>query len=178
MIYGFKITILFCSSLLIFACSEAPPAEPSCRVNAQHISNHQGAAACILRMSNNMLVTQLHSGRFDVPTADTNSSNDGMLKSAQCLAHQAMWRDTGLNVEVQRVVGAQTDGTWLFACTVNAGFDGTEAPFEAPNWSKANVENVVFLNPFDIEQDNWDEPEHFTAVRDAFVLNGIYQKKP
>ncbi|MFT6268683.1 MAG: hypothetical protein ACJAVV_001498 [Alphaproteobacteria bacterium] len=134
-------------------------------------------------MNNRLLVTQLTSGLYDLPSThstlpNSKSTDESLVKSAQCLAHQAMWQQTGLNVEVQGVVGAQADGTWLFGCYVNAGFDGTEAPFSAPDWSDSDVENIAFIDPFDIELQNWARRDHFTIVRDAYVLQGIHQNSP
>jgi hypothetical protein len=134
-------------------------------------------------MNNKLLVIQLSSGLYDLPSANftaanLTSTNESLVKSAQCLAHQAMWQQTGLNVEVQDVAGAQADGTWLFGCYVNAGFDGTEDPFSAPDWSHSNVENIVFIDPFDIELQNWARRDHFTVVRDAYVLQGKHQIFP
>lgn len=162
------------ASMFVSACSPNPPSEPSCRVNAQHASSHQRAGACIVRMNNKLLVTQLSNGLFDLPSQRTNSNMGEMIKSAQCLAHQAMWQQTGFNVEVQQVVGAQADGTWLFACTINAGFDGTEPPFDAPKWNAANVNKIAFIDPFEIELQNWANRQQFIVVRDAYVVQGIY----
>jgi hypothetical protein len=176
--YGLKLTLLLTTSLFIFACSKQNPAEPSCRVNALHASSHQGGGACVVRMNNKLLVTQLTSGLYDLPSAIHIASKGRIHDSAQCLAHHAMWRDTGLNVEVQQVVGTQTDGTWLFSCEVNAGFDGTEEPFAAPPWSNDNVEYIAFIDPFNIELQNWANRDHFTVMRDAYVLEGVQKASP
>jgi hypothetical protein len=183
MIYRCKLTVLFLIGIFLSACSEQDPSEPSCRVNAAFASNHKGAGACVVRMNNKLLVTQLTSGLYDLPSkryglSDSMSSNVSIIKSAQCLAHQAMWQQTGLNVEVQAVIGAQADGTWIFACHINAGFNGTEAPFSPPYWSNSNIQNIAFINPFEIELQDWARQKHFTVVRDAYVLAGIHQNNP
>jgi len=158
------------------ACSEQPPAQPSCRVNASAVSNHQGVAACIVSVNGKLLVTQLESGLYDLPIIKNISSTSSGSKSAQCAAHQSMWLQTGLNVEVQNVVGAQADGTWLFGCKLSSGFDGSEAPFDPPHWSSDNVKKIMFINPFDIELYNWAQRDHFDIMRDAYILQGNYQK--
>lgn len=172
MVYGCKFIALLTLSILTLSCSEQDFAQPSCRVKASVASSHQGAGACIVRMNNKLLATQLNSGLYDIPSirASTHSlANNSMYTSAQCLAHRAMWEQTGFNVEVQGVVGAQADGTWLFECQLDAGFDGTEAPFPAPSWNKANVANIAFIDPFEIDVENWARRSHFIVVRDAFV---------
>lgn len=157
------------------ACTQQDVAEPSCRVNASFASNHQGPGACIVRINGKLLVNQLDSGLYDLPSGKIISSMHNVSKSAQCLAHQSMWQQTGLNIEVEKVVGAQANGIWLFGCKLEAGFDGTEPPFDAPQWSNNEVEKVMFINPFDIELQNWAQREHFEIVRDAYVLQGNYQ---
>jgi hypothetical protein len=176
--YGLKLLSLLLIGLGSIACTQQMPAEPNCRVNASYASSHQGAGACVIRQGNKLLVTQLQSGLYELPSAKSNSTNQEMRKSAQCLAHHAMWQSTGFNVEVQQVIGSQKDGTWLFECTLNAGFDGSEAPFSPPSWSKPAVKYIAFVDPFDIELQNWAQPDHFTVVRDAFVLQGINQESP
>lgn len=175
MINGFKLTIYLLFYGLLFACSNQDMPEPSCRVNAKHASSYQGAGACVVRLSNKLLVTQLQSGLYDLPSAKEISNNGKLVKSAQCLAHQAMWQHTGLNVEVQQVVATQADGTWLFACSMNAGFDGSEAPFETPSWSPSDIKYVAFINPFEIDLHNWAKRDQFNVVRDAYILSNVKQ---
>lgn len=176
MISGFKLLILLLIGLFIVACSQQEASEPSCRVDASDASNHQGAGACIVILNGKLLVNTLDNGLYDLPFIDIISSNQNITKSSQCMAHQSMWQQTGLNVEVKSVLGAQSDGVWLFGCKLEAGFDGTEPPFDAPPWSSKEVETVMFINPFDIELHNWVHREHFEIVRDAYVLQGNYQK--
>lgn len=181
MINGCKITIILLLTLFILACSEHKYEQPSCRVNANVASAHQGAGACIITMNKNLMVIQLSSGLYDLPIArsislSSEQNTASRRTSAQCLAHQAMWQQTGLNVEVQGLVGAQSDGTWLFGCEVNAGFDGTEAPFNTPSWSDRNVVKVAFINPFEIERQNWARSSHFDVMRNAYILQETSQK--
>lgn len=175
MIFRLKLFIFLLVSIIITACSKQPVSEPSCRVNASAASNHQGAGACIVRINGKLLVTQLNSGLYDLPTGHNISSSQNISKSSQCLAHQSMWQQTGLNVEVLKVIGAQADGTWLFGCKLEAGFDGSESPFDAPPWSNDEIKTVLFINPFDIDLHNWARRDHLEIVRDAYVLQGSYQ---
>ncbi len=161
---GFKIVFICLFVVILAACAENELSEPSCRINNHFASNHQGSAACVVVLSNKLLVLQLQPRAYNLAIAESNRS-----RSAQCSAHHAMWQQTGLNVEVGEVLGIHANGTWLFACNLNAGFDGTEPPFDAPPWSAKNVEKIAFIDPFLIEQDNWVSPEQFTVTRDAYV---------
>lgn len=171
MIYGCKLSIILVLSITLSGCGQRNLAQPSCRVAANAVSNHYGAGACIVVMNNKLLVIQLDSDLYDLPISHAQSPNahNNVLLSAQCLAHNAMWQQTGLNVEVRNLVGAQLDGTWLFTCISNAGFDGSEAPFNPPSWSKSNIKKIAFIDPFDIDLQNWSRRDHFTTVRDAYV---------
>jgi len=170
-IYGVFAAIIIVLTLLQACTSENLPA-PSCRVNANYVSNQQGPGACIVRLNHKLLVTQLHSGQYDLPISDSISD-----RSAQCSAHYEMWQQTGLNIEVEKVVGIQKNGTWLFACRLESGFDGTEAPFDPPPWSQHQIDKVAFIEPFTIELDSWHRPDQFIVVRDGFVASGQYQEE-
>lgn len=170
-----KFFIILSVSTLISACSEQQFAQPSCRVKTSDTDNHQGAGACIVRINGNLLVNQLDSGLYDLPNSNNISSTSEIQMSAQCAAHQSIWEQTGFNVEVQKVVGVQADGTWLFGCKLDAGFDGTEPPFDAPQSSNKQVTSVLFIKPFEIDLHNWARPDHFDIVKDAYVLQGNYQ---
>ena len=172
MIYGHKLIIILLLLLGASACTDSELAAPSCRVNANEISSHQGPAACIIVLSNKLLVLELQSGLYDLAIGDINNTSIShtAMRSAQCVAHEAMWQQTGFNVEVQGVLGAQIDGTWLFACISNSGYDGTEDPFYAPNWSNKKIKSLAFVDPFEIELQNWARRDHFNVVRDAYML--------
>ena len=175
MIFRCKLFFLLLISAGSVACSPQNVPEPGCRVNASAASNHQGAGACIVIINKKLLVIQLASGLYDLPISQDHSSKQNLNQSAQCYAHRSMWQQTGLNVEVEHVVGAQADGLWLFGCKLEAGFDGTEPPFSAPLYSSDTVETVMFINPFEIDLHNWVHREHFDIVRDAYILQGKYQ---
>jgi hypothetical protein len=87
-----------------------------------------------------------------------------------------MWRQTGLNIEVEKVVGIQANGTWLFACKLEAGFDGSEPPFDPPPWAQSDIKKLEFVEPFTLEVNDWHRPDQFIVVRDGFVAQGQYQQ--
>jgi len=168
---GLKISCIFAFILLLLACSQEPWPEPSCRVSANYVSNHQGAGACVVRLNNHLLALKLNNNLYDLAMSDSISN-----KSAQCAAHNAMWLQTGLNVEVSSVVGLQADGTWLFACTLDAGFDGSEDPFPPNPATEKQIQHVEFVKPFSLDLYDWANPDQFIIVRDAFVAQGKLQQ--
>ena len=168
----FKFAFFLVIFLFISACGQNNLPAPSCRVNANYISNHQGPAACIIVKQGKLLTKQLNSGQYDLVHGGASQ-----LRSAQCSAHYAMWQQTGLNVEIENVVGVFDDGTWLFGCNLESGFDGSEEPFKAPAWSSPDVDNILFIDPFTIEHKNWRDPARFITVRDAYIEQKNYQKQ-
>lgn len=170
-ISGFKISFIFLFILSLLACTQEPLPEPSCRVNAKYVSNHQGPGACVVRMNDLLLALKLNNGSYDLPISDSISS-----QSAQCSAHNEIWQQTGLNIEVEKPLGIQENGTWLFGCKLEAGFDGTEPPFAPTPWANKNIEHIEFVDPFTLDIYNWRNPDQFIVVRDAYVAQGNYQK--
>ncbi|MFW8590604.1 hypothetical protein ACOI22_07375 [Glaciecola sp. 2405UD65-10] len=167
-----KFLVIFTAILFMFACSQEPWPEPSCRVKTNYISNHQGAGACIVRLNNRLLAMKLDNSLYDLPSSHSISPI-----SAQCSAHNTLWLQTGLNVEVEDVVGLQADGTWLFGCHLEAGFDGSESAFMPSDTSRPEVEHIEFVDPFTLDMYDWDKPDQFIVVRDAFVAQGQHQSK-
>jgi hypothetical protein len=156
---------IFALSLVLFACSHHEMAPPACRVAPQAVSDIAGEAACVIKLNAKLLVLQRSSGKYDLPF----HPNDSALP-AQCAAHQGAWQETGFNVEVGEKLTTQRNGVSLFACALNAGFDGTEKSIAPPPWRPKNVEEMTFIYPFDIDLHQWHEPDQFIAVRDAFIL--------
>jgi hypothetical protein len=139
---------------------------PVCRVAPQAILDIGGDAACVIKLNSKLMVLQRSSGKYDLPFSP-NVSN----VSAQCAAHQGAWQETGFNVEVGKKLTTQRNGVHLFACTLHAGFDGSEKSIAPPPWHPKNVEEMTFIYPFDIDLHQWHKPDQFIAVMDAFTLH-------
>lgn len=167
------------------ACSDEPYSAPTCRIAKSEANNisaleHNSQAACLVKISGRLLIVERSSGLYDLAYSkniaetyhedNNDSSKDTQRISAQCAAHQAMWLQTGFNVEVGSLLTTQRNGTKLYACDMQAGFDGSERYIDAPPWRPTGVKKMQFVYPFDIELKQWQHPEHFTAMRDAFVL--------
>lgn len=161
-----RVAILLC--FLLSACGNDHIAAPSCRVNSDNISAHQGAGACIVEINSKLLV-MVNNDKYSIPTSTVDNT-----KTAQCSAHSATWEATGLNVEVHQIVGSLENGTWLFKCTTQAGFDGSEKPFLAPN-GRTN-ERVQFIDVSTLDLYHWSPSEDFSSVKQA-LTNSRNNKK-
>jgi len=106
-------------------------------------------------------------------TVDYKAATSLTVSSA-CAAHTAAWDQGGFNVNVgeallSRPVVSTGDQIVLYACKLQAGFDGSEPLIQAPPWQTKHVTRMLFIDPFELEQDQWENPDHFVAVRDAFI---------
>jgi hypothetical protein len=159
---------VFVFSLFLFACSEQNIAPPVCRVTPQAASNLMGEGACVIKINKQLLVLQRASGKYDLPFSPNISDT-----SAQCAAHQGAWLETGFNVEVGKKLATQRNGVSLFACHLNVGFDGSEESIPPPPWKPADVVDMQFIYPFDIDLHQWHRPDQFIAVMDAYSTHVV-----
>lgn len=182
-----KLCIIFVLALFLFSCSDTPYPSPHCRIkdgtqiSINHASLQATAAACIVRMNGKLLVLERSSGLYDLAYSQKISSSANKIRSnenintssntPQCQAHHAMWDYSGFNVLVGELLVNQSNDTHLYACELQAGFDGTEAFIEPAPWHASDVKSLTFIDPFEIEQDQWHSPDHFTAARDGFVAS-------
>lgn len=171
---------------LISACSEKHFSAPTCRVAESERDNivpltANMQAACVVRMDGLLLVIERDNGLYDIAyydnsLAESEHPEHGNVTleqglSSQCAAHRSMWIQTGFNVEVGALLTIQDDGTQLYSCQLQAGFDGTEGEINVPPWKPKNVAALKFIQPFDIELQQWHRPDNFVEMRDAFVLS-------
>nr|WP_136250444.1 hypothetical protein [Ningiella ruwaisensis] len=169
--------LLLFNLFFVIACQKQQYAAPACRAAVSSLT-YQQEAACITRIGKQLLVIKRPSGLYDLPYSEKismSAEKPDLNISSQCKAHQAMWEQTGLNVEVGKKLSTQKNGTILFACSLPndaAGFDGSETDIPAPPWQPKEVESLEFIYPFDIELNQWQKPDHFTSMRDAYVASG------
>lgn len=161
--YGLKLLTLLCAASLC-ACAKPPPS-PTCRIANAFNAEYTGPAGCLIRAQNSILVIQ-HSGSglYDLPSGNPISS-----ESAQCTAHRNTWEQTGLNVEVDQLLGVTQSGTMLFSCGISGGFTSEDGPLPPPPWAASNIKQIEFINPFDSRHDVWRQPDNLIMYRDGFV---------
>ena len=138
--------------------------------------SYKGPSACLVRVQNSLLVVEQSStGLYDLASGDSLSN-----ESAQCTAHRNMWEQTGFNVEVGQLLSITSNGTHVFACKLNNGFNafdasGRDEGIEAPAWNKHDIEALRFVNPFDTRTENWTHPDHLILYRDGYVSVGFVE---
>jgi len=161
--YGLKLLTFICVLVLI-GCTKPPPA-PTCRIAQAFNADYVGAAGCLIRMQNTFLVIKHRpTGQYDLPYGDPISD-----ESAQCTAHRHTWQQTGLNVEVDQLLGVTQSGMMLFACKMSGGFTSEDSPLEPPSWADKTIQTIEFINPFDTRHDVWRQPNNLIIYRDGFV---------
>ncbi len=161
---GLKLLILLFTFFLV-ACTQAPPASPTCRIAKEFNSDYQGPSACIIRVQNSLLVIKYSSDApYDLPFGNPLSN-----ESAQCTAHRSTWEQTGINVEVDQLLGITQSGMMLFSCKLGGGFTSKDGPIAPPSWSNKDIEQIDFINPFDTRHAAWRQPDNLIMYRDGFV---------
>lgn len=151
----------------VFSCTVDKPADPMCRVNAQHKEDIVGPAACLIRIQDQLLVTlEDTSDKYAVP-GGKNKNNE----SAQCTAHRQTWAKTGFNVMVGEYVATGNDGLRYYKCISGGNFVGQIQSFPVPEWAHANVAAIVLIDPFSSTPDEWRGHDQLIRIRD--MLNRI-----
>ncbi|MBT0585314.1 NUDIX hydrolase [Alteromonas oceanisediminis] len=153
--------------VLLGACSESSPANPTCRSSVTSPVPSGALAACVI-VDRQHLLTIGHrlSGKLDLP-GGTGSSEE----SAACTAHRETFEETGLNVEVTELIGTTDSGLWLFACQPSGGF-GSADPMAVPPWALAEVSSVQWIDPFTLTHNDWRFADQHVVINDAFVAAG------
>lgn len=162
--FSFKYTVLFVLCIAISGCGQKLDVLPSCRVEANSQTSHQGKGACVLVLNDKLMALQNSSDKLQLAQGIASVNT-----SAQCSAHQAIYRDTGFNVKVGPVLAMQKNGTWLFSCAVNNGFDGSEKPFSPLYSLNTQIKKIVFVDPFETEPNEWENIDNLISTRDAYV---------
>jgi hypothetical protein len=159
---------LFISSLgiIIFvtSCSKNLPGEAMCRVNQNYPPLSSAPAACLIRSQGKLLaIQQDNNDNWSLP-------HHKLLKSisAQCGAHRAVWKSTGLNVEVGVLLHIGIDQTHYFACHLTDDYSKQLEEFPIPKWANLKVTQVNLLNPFELSYDQWSETVELIKVREMF----------
>ncbi len=158
-----KFSIILMACLSLTSCLKSQPNPAECRVNQQFLSPHVAGGACIIKINNRLMVMIDRDSKVNIPVQQKIPN-----KSAQCAAHQSVWQHTGFNVEVGPRLGSLRRDLELFACELDAGFDGSEI-IETPSWTKSPNLKLTFVNPYDYSPYDWINPNDLEKVLDAFV---------
>jgi hypothetical protein len=152
------------ATIFIFGCIRDIPADPMCRTNILYIETKPSAAACLIKSNVQLLVIKDHDDDgWNLPTHKQQKST-----SAQCSAHRAVWKTTGLNVEVGKLLFTASNQTQYFACKLTDDFSSQLEQFPVPSWAKHKTSKVSLIDPFDSQQKHWVNDIDLIDVREAY----------
>lgn len=156
------ITILTLSSLQ--SCSRDILADPMCRVNKSLADIPPAPAACLIKLNKKLLAVQLiEQSSFTLPFEKQST------QTAQCTAHQGVWKSTGLNIEVNQLLFVGADNTHYFACKANGQFSSDQTSLPVPAWATHKIAHIRFINPFASTKDEWSRSIDLIKLREAFT---------
>ena len=156
----------------ISACRHDNPGEPMCRVAPQDAASRTNIplsthSACLIRLNDQVLSIQYsRSEKMDVPSGVIRHD-----ESAQCAAHRHTWQTTGFNVEVGRYLGSDENNTQYYQCTLAGNFTGSLQTFPVPPWAKSKVSNIQLIDPFVIQNSDWQGKNRLVLILDMFNLS-------
>ena len=156
--------LLVVVTIFVFGCSRNIPADPMCRTSVLYTETKPSAAACLIKSNVQLLVVKnLDDDGWNLPTHKQQKST-----SAQCTAHRAVWKTTGLNVEVGKLLFTAPDQTQYFACKLTDDYSRQLKQFPVPSWSKRKVSNISLVDPFDTQQSQWVSDINLINLREAY----------
>jgi hypothetical protein len=155
---------LILTSFLLCGCSDPKPADPMCRLSEAIQADPPEDAACIIRAANRLLVLTLDGdGKYTLPGGHTEQQ-----QSAQCTAHYRTWMQTGFNVEVKQYLGSNAQGMRYYQCNLSDDFGADINQFPVPDWAPLQISRIDLIDPFAIEEKQWQKENQLTTIRDMF----------
>jgi hypothetical protein len=158
------IVTLLVLTIFVLACTRDIPADPMCRTNAQYPQMAPSAAACLIKSNGKLLAIKSHNDdAWNLPKHKQQKAS-----SAQCTAHTAVWKTTGLNVEVGKLLFIAQNQTQYFGCKLTDEFSSQLELFPVPSWAKRNTSHISLIDPFDTEEDQWVNDINLIDLREAY----------
>jgi hypothetical protein len=136
-----------------------------CRVKPQFQSDEQAPAACLIKLDNRLIAIQHNNSTtwsFPQQRRQTNLS-------AQCSAHLAVWKDTGLNVEVGKLLFTSKTNTQFYACQLSDDYAQALDTLDVLPWASRTVTKVALVDPFSTQYHDWDKNLDLIKIRKAFT---------
>lgn len=151
-------------TILVYGCSKNTPANPMCRTNILYTQTEPSAAACLIKSNVQLLVIK----NYNDDAWRLPSRKQQNLTSAQCTAHQAVWKATGLNVEVGKLLFTAPDQIRYFECKLTDEFSRQLEVFPVPSWARHKTSNISLIDPFDTESEQWVNNINLIQLREAY----------
>jgi hypothetical protein len=156
--------LLIVVTIFMFGCSRDNPADPMCRTSVLYTETQPSKAACLIKSNFQLLAIKSHDDdAWNLPTHKQQKST-----SAQCTAHRAVWKTTGLNVEVGKLLFTAPNQTQYFDCKLTDDFSKQLEMFPVPPWADRKTRNITLVDPFNTEEDHWVEDINLIILREAF----------
>lgn len=157
--------ILLVVTTFFLACSREIPADPSCRINPELSASDPAPAGCLIKLDGKLVALQSdHEDLWFLPQQRIQNNI-----SAQCTAHQAAWKNTGLNVEVNQLLYVDDENTHYYSCTLTDRFSQDLQSLDVPPWASRNVTKVGLVDLFATEDNEWSERHKLIEIRQAFT---------
>jgi len=135
-----------------------------CRTNSLHLESKAAPAACLIKSNGKLLAIKGHDDDgWNLPNHKLQKSI-----SAQCTAHLAVWKTTGLNVEVGNLLFTAQNQTQYFACALTDDFSSELKTFPVPSWANRKTSHISLIDPFNTQQSQWISDINLIDVRVAY----------
>lgn len=152
--------LLVLGSLLLAACEQVP----DCKVMQDHVDVASANAGCLVRLGSALLIVkQRTNGQWNIP-AGSGKDNE----SAQCTAHRETWEESGLDVQVGRLLEVFDNNFRLYEChAVDRKLDPTQA-LKTPLQGRMEISAARWIRPEDIEKKHWRYARQLPTIRRLF----------
>ncbi len=137
-----------------------------CRIAPNSLVQPPAAAACLIKHQGQLLALQKdQTDHWWLPQQRLNKA-----LSPQCTAHQAVWKNTGLNVEVGPLLMTGKNQIQYFSCQLTDPYTQQLSTFDVPPWANREVQHIALVDPFALKQQEWNEQINLIEIRQAFTL--------
>ncbi len=155
--------------LLLLLCLEGAPllaqsGAPECQIAPGLELSLQGNAGCLIKIDDRMLaVRHCQTNRLSPPAG---TAADG--ETAQCTAYRETWEETGVEVNVGRLLRSFDDRFHLFHCLAVDESVIRNSKLQVPEPFRHEICEILFLNPALSSDEDWRFPEQLPGIKDAF----------
>jgi hypothetical protein len=162
--WHFRLVIITFSGLMLSSCAKERLADPMCRIAPTFLPAPAAPAACFIKLDTKLLVIKIQNDNgWQLPSGGIN-----MQQSAQCTAHQAVWQNTGLNVEVGQLLAIEPDNMHIYACALSNGFENLTQALPVPEWAQRKVDYINVINPNLTTSSQWSEKSDLILLTELF----------
>lgn len=146
------------------SCSRELPADPMCRMSTLYAETLPSPAACLIKSNGKLLAIK----SYDIDGWTLPSHRQENTTSAQCTAHKAVWKTTGLNVEVGKLLFTDQNQIQYFECKLTDDFSSQLKQFPVPSWAKRSTSTISLIDPFETHQEQWVSEINLSRLRDGY----------